>query len=220
MAASTAGAMRASGAAAGAEESRAPDAKPAAAADAFLSAVASAGPVPGGGSVAAYAGALAAGLTRMVTGLTLGKKKYAAFESEIADIASSAAMLMEKLEGLVASDAVVYSAVSAAYKMPKGTEAEVDARKQAITTALVVASLDDPSSGELLVREAMELVQRTETRTRAAMNLVEKALHWRERDDVLQAVPDCVTLVTWIRRSGISMPSSIGSSGPAPRSLE
>ncbi|HYN82036.1 MAG TPA: glutamate formimidoyltransferase [Gemmatimonadaceae bacterium] len=242
-----AGAMRASGAgavaeqsptpeakpaAAGVDQSPAPDAKRAAASDAFLSAVASAEPVPGGGSVAAYAGALAAALTRMVTGLTLGKKKYAAVESEIADIASSAAALMEKLEGLVASDAVVYSAVSAAYKMPKGTEAEVDARKQAITTALLaaseipletaracagvadlaaavaekgnskaitdsgvaalladagckgaaynvrinVSSLDDPSSGELLVREAMELVQRTETRTRATMNLVEKAL--------------------------------------------
>ncbi len=112
----------------------------AAGADDFLAAVASAEPVPGGGSVAAYAGALAAALTHMVTGLTLGKKKYSAVESDIAVIASSAAALMEKLEGLVASDAVVYSAVSAAYKMPKGTEAEIDARKQAITTALLAAA--------------------------------------------------------------------------------
>jgi glutamate formiminotransferase/formiminotetrahydrofolate cyclodeaminase len=206
--------------------------KPAAASDAFLAAVASADPVPGGGSVAAYAGALAAALTHMVTGLTLGKKKYAAVESEIAVIASSAAALMEKLEGLVASDAVVYSAVSAAYKMPKGTDAEIDARKQAITTALLaaaevpletaracagvvdlafavaekgnsnaitdagvaalladagckgaaynvrinVASLDDRSRGEQLVREAIELVRRTEARTRATAALVEGAL--------------------------------------------
>ena len=113
---------------------------PAVASDPFLASVASADPVPGGGSVAAYAGALAAALTHMVTGLTLGKKKYAAVESEIAGMAASAAALMEKLEGLVASDAVVYSAVSAAYKMPKGSEAEIDARKQAITTALLAAA--------------------------------------------------------------------------------
>ena len=129
-------AMRDSGSA----EATSPDEKPAAGSDTFLAAVASAEPVPGGGSVAAYAGALAAALAHMVTGLTLGKKKYAAVESEIAEVASSAAELMQKLEGLVASDAVVYSGVSAAYKMPKGTDAEIDARKQAITTALLAAA--------------------------------------------------------------------------------
>lgn len=201
-------------------------------ADEFLEAVASSDPVPGGGSVAAYAGALAAALTRMVAGLTLGKKKYAAVEAEIAVIASSASTLMEKLEGLVASDAVVYSEVSTAYKMPTNSEAEIDARKQAITTALLaaaevpletaracagvadlaadvaakgnanaitdagvaallaeagckaaaynvrinVASLEDRSRGEHLVREAIELVERTEARVRTTTQLVERAL--------------------------------------------
>jgi len=108
--------------------------------ESFLAAVASSDPVPGGGSVAAYAGALAAALTRMVAGLTLGKKKYAAVEAEIGVIASGAEALMAKLEGLVATDAAVYAEVSAAYKMPKGTEAEIDARKHAITTALLAAA--------------------------------------------------------------------------------
>ena len=131
-----AGAMRSSDG----KQVRSHQERPTGASDAFLAAVASGDPVPGGGSVAAYAGALAAALTHMVTGLTLGKKKYAAVESEIAVIAASAAALMEKLEGLVASDAVVYSAVSDAYKMPKSTDAEIDARKQAITTALLAAA--------------------------------------------------------------------------------
>jgi glutamate formiminotransferase/formiminotetrahydrofolate cyclodeaminase len=135
-----AGAMRDSDERAGHARTTSRGEESAAGSDAFLAAVASADPVPGGGSVAAYAGALAAALTRMVTGLTLGKKKYAAVESEMAGIASSAAALLEKLEGLVATDAVVYSAVSAAYKMPKGTDAETDARKQAITTALLAAA--------------------------------------------------------------------------------
>jgi glutamate formiminotransferase/formiminotetrahydrofolate cyclodeaminase len=134
-----AGAMRdAAGGAGKAQTSRGEGS--AAGSDAFLAAVASGDPVPGGGSVAAYAGALAAALTRMVTGLTLGKKKYAAVESEMSGIASNAAALVEKLEGLVATDAVVYSAVAAAYKMPKGNEVEIDARKQAITTALLGAA--------------------------------------------------------------------------------
>src|SRR5688500_7163547 len=49
----------------------------------FLTAIASSDPVPGGGSVSAYAGALSAALSRMVAGLTLGRKKYAAVEPEM-----------------------------------------------------------------------------------------------------------------------------------------
>ena len=40
-------------------------------------------PVPGGGSISALAGALAAALTEMVAGLTIGKKKYAEVEEEM-----------------------------------------------------------------------------------------------------------------------------------------
>ena len=108
--------------------------------DGFLAAVASPDPVPGGGSVAAYAGALGAALTQMVAGLTIGKKKYAAVEAEIATLAANARVLAETLESLVASDAAVYAAVSGAYKMPKGTDAEADARRYAITDALLAAS--------------------------------------------------------------------------------
>src|SRR5205085_10647381 len=46
----------------------------------FVSEVAAATPAPGGGSVAAHTGALAAALAQMVAGLTIGKKKYAAVE--------------------------------------------------------------------------------------------------------------------------------------------
>src|ERR1043165_6722645 len=49
----------------------------------FVSSVAAATPAPGGGSVAAHAGSLAAALAQMVAGLTVGKKKYAAVETEM-----------------------------------------------------------------------------------------------------------------------------------------
>ena len=47
----------------------------------FLDAVSSATPAPGGGTVAAVAGALGAALAAVVAGLTLGRKKYAPEDS-------------------------------------------------------------------------------------------------------------------------------------------
>ena len=47
---------------------------------------------------------------------------------------------MTKLKDLVSNDAIVYTDVSTAYRMPKNNEAEIDARKQAITTALLAAA--------------------------------------------------------------------------------
>jgi glutamate formiminotransferase/formiminotetrahydrofolate cyclodeaminase len=102
----------------------------------FVEAVASADPVPGGGSVAAYAGALSAALIRMVAGLTLGRKKYAAVESEMTVIAGNAHALAEALSRLVERDAQAYAAVAAAYKIPKDAES----RNDAIQTALLGAA--------------------------------------------------------------------------------
>ena len=105
----------------------------------FLDAIASSDPVPGGGSVSAYAGALAAALTRMVAGLTIGRKKYAAVESEMAIVAANAEKLSDDLSRLVERDAEAYAAVSAAYKMPKDPE-DAGARDDAITRALLFAA--------------------------------------------------------------------------------
>jgi glutamate formiminotransferase/formiminotetrahydrofolate cyclodeaminase len=106
--------------------------------DGFLEAIASSDPVPGGGSVAAYAGALAAALARMVAALTVGRKKYAAVEGEFAVIASSADALMKRLSGLVQRDADAYSAVAAAYKLPK--DGDSGERVDAIDAALIEAA--------------------------------------------------------------------------------
>jgi glutamate formiminotransferase/formiminotetrahydrofolate cyclodeaminase len=106
----------------------------------FLEAVASSNPVPGGGSVAAYAGALAAALIRMVAGLTLGRKKYAAVESEMTVVAGNAHALAEALSRLVERDAEAYAAVSAAYKLPKESEADAAKRSAAINESLLGAA--------------------------------------------------------------------------------
>jgi len=106
----------------------------------FVSSVASSNPVPGGGSVAAHAGALAAALAQMVAGLTIGKKKYVAVENEMKEAALKAAALGNQLASLVKRDADAYAQVSEAYKLPKEPAAAATKRSEAITTALLGAA--------------------------------------------------------------------------------
>jgi glutamate formiminotransferase / formiminotetrahydrofolate cyclodeaminase len=106
----------------------------------FLSAIASSDPVPGGGSVSAYAGALASALTRMVAGLTIGKKKYAAVESDMNEIAAASDSLTAELSKLVQRDAEAYALVSSAYKLPKVSYTATATRDEAITRALTKAA--------------------------------------------------------------------------------
>ncbi|HVR69489.1 MAG TPA: glutamate formimidoyltransferase [Vicinamibacteria bacterium] len=106
----------------------------------FVAAVAGPTPAPGGGSVAAHAGALGAALAQMVAGLTIGRKKYAAVESEMKEIALQAAALVNELSALVPRDAAAYTSVMAAYKLPGETEADAAAKTRAVDDALLGAA--------------------------------------------------------------------------------
>jgi glutamate formiminotransferase/formiminotetrahydrofolate cyclodeaminase len=106
----------------------------------FVASVAAPTPTPGGGSVAAHAGALAASLAQMVAGLTVGKKKYAAVDAEMRDIAVRAAGLSNRLSALVQEDASAYAAVSAAYKLPPVPADAATRRSSAIADALLGAA--------------------------------------------------------------------------------
>jgi len=55
----------------------------------------------------------------MVTGLTIGKKKYVAVEPEMTVVAANADVLTKSLATLVERDADAYAAVSEAYKLPR-----------------------------------------------------------------------------------------------------
>jgi glutamate formiminotransferase / formiminotetrahydrofolate cyclodeaminase len=107
---------------------------------AFVASVASSNPVPGGGSVAAHVGALAAALAQMVAGLTIGKKKYAAVDAEMRDASLKAVTLGNTLAALVKRDADAYSRVSEAYKLPKEPADAAARRGDAVTTALLRAA--------------------------------------------------------------------------------
>jgi formiminotetrahydrofolate cyclodeaminase len=106
----------------------------------FVASVASSNPVPGGGSVAAHAGALAAALAQMVAGLTVGKKKYISVEPEMKEAALKAVSLGNALASLVKRDAEAYSLVSEAYKLPKEPADAAARRSEAVTNALLKAA--------------------------------------------------------------------------------
>lgn len=102
----------------------------------FLDQLASGTPTPGGGSVAALTGAMAAGLITMVCDLTIGKKSYADFEAEAQRIRERAEALRAELQDLAQADIAVFNNLSAAYKLPKITEADAATRKAAIQKVL------------------------------------------------------------------------------------
>jgi glutamate formiminotransferase/formiminotetrahydrofolate cyclodeaminase len=106
----------------------------------FVASVASPSPTPGGGSVAAHVGALAAALAQMVAGLTVGKKKYAAVDAEMRELAVRAAGLGNTLAALVARDAAAYSIVAAAYKLPAEGDSQQREKTAKIDAALLHAA--------------------------------------------------------------------------------
>ena len=106
----------------------------------FAAAVASPVPAPGGGSVAAHVGALGAALAQMVAGLTVGRKKYAAVDTEMKELALHAAALGVELQKLVERDSKAYEAVTRAFKLPKDTTEQAQLRADAVDGALVYAA--------------------------------------------------------------------------------
>ena len=94
----------------------------------FIEELASPTPTPGGGSAGAYAGAMGAGLVAMVSGLTIGKKKYAEVEAEMHAIRVMAEKLRKELTQAVDDDASsfeVLMARKAASSTPAGEPAKV-----------------------------------------------------------------------------------------------
>lgn len=106
----------------------------------FLSELASDKPAPGGGSAAAYSGAMAAGLVAMVARLTVGKKKYADVDARMTEIIEIADDLRNLLQANVQRDADAFNVVMTAYRMPKSTEEEQANRDQAIQHATIIAA--------------------------------------------------------------------------------
>jgi glutamate formiminotransferase/formiminotetrahydrofolate cyclodeaminase len=126
--------------------------------DGWLDELAGGAPTPGGGSAAALAGALAAGLVAMVARLTIGRKAYAAVETRAREILAEAERLRAELRRLEDEDAAAYAGVSKAYKIPKDDQN----RARAIDDALIAACW---APADVARRAARVLVLATEIGT-------------------------------------------------------
>lgn len=104
--------------------------------DEFLTRLASSAPEPGGGTAAALVGATGAALVSMVANLTIGKEKYAAVQADMERARARADALREELTAAIDRDAEAFRRVMETYRLPRETDEQKAARRQAILAAL------------------------------------------------------------------------------------
>jgi glutamate formiminotransferase / formiminotetrahydrofolate cyclodeaminase len=127
----------------------------------FIESVAAETPTPGGGSVSALAGALAAALGEMVCRLTLKKKALADRHEAVRQGLDRLGRLRQSLMGAIDRDAQSYQSVLQAMKLPRSSESEQAVRHHAIEEASKSAALVPVDTAELAaeVIETVELLQ-------------------------------------------------------------
>lgn len=106
----------------------------------FAEETASESPAPGGGSIAAYMGALGAALSTMVANLSAHKPGWDDRWKEFSDYAERGHALMTRLLALVDEDTAAFNKIMAVFSMPKSTPEEKAARAEALETATLYAT--------------------------------------------------------------------------------
>ena len=107
---------------------------------AFADETASESPAPGGGSIAAYVGALGVALGTMVANLSSHKRGWDDRWEEYSVIAEEGQGFKKRLLALVDEDTNAFNKILDAFKLPKNTDAEKEIRKQAIEDATKFAT--------------------------------------------------------------------------------
>lgn len=102
----------------------------------FLARLGSSDPTPGGGALAALAGAMAAAMLTMVCNLTTGKPQYADVEEAIQALLAETRAAERRLLALANADAEAFLAVRDAYRLPRASDEERAARAAAIEAAM------------------------------------------------------------------------------------
>ena len=123
---------------------------------AFSDDLASDAPVPGGGSAAAYAGAMGAALAAMVARITAKKEG----SSDSPDFIGEMDRLRGELLRLVDADSAAYARVAEAMRLPRKTEEEKRARTDRMQAALVTAS-EVPLEVAKTARRLLEACERS-----------------------------------------------------------
>lgn len=125
----------------------------------FLDRIAEGTTAPGGGSAAAYVGALGAGLAVMVARLTIGKAKYQDVEEECWQTIEKGENLRAQLTEAIETDAKSFDGILQARRLPKDTEENQKIRANAIMEASFHAAEVPLRSAEMCL-EAMHLAYR------------------------------------------------------------
>ncbi len=124
----------------------------------FLAEAASSAPTPGGGSVSAFVGALAASMVCMVANLTVGKEKYKDVEPQVEEILADAETVLASLKSGLSQDIAEFSNFMAVLQMPKATDEEKTLRSGKMQEALVSAT-DTPLGIAQNCFRALQLAQ-------------------------------------------------------------
>lgn len=106
----------------------------------FADETASESPAPGGGSISAYMGTLAAALGTMVANLSAHKPGWDDRWKEFSDYAEEGRRSLDTLMSLVDEDTAAFNRIMAVFAMPKGTEEEKAARAEALEEATLYAT--------------------------------------------------------------------------------
>lgn len=106
----------------------------------YLDVLKSEAPAPGGGSVSALSAAQGAGLVAMVCDLTIPKEKYAEYKDLCQSVKAEILEVFDELVIGIDKDTEAYNKVSAAFKLPKGTDEEKATRSKAIQEATIIAT--------------------------------------------------------------------------------
>ena len=121
--------------------------------DSFLAELASKAPTPGGGGAAALCGAVGVALGNMVGNLTLGKKKYAEVQEDIAALNAKAEALRADFLALIDADADAFEPLSRAYGIPKD-----DPTRGEVMEAALLAAVQPPLEIMRKCVKALELI--------------------------------------------------------------
>src|SRR4029078_2080042 len=124
----------------------------------FADETASESPAPGGGSVAAYIGALGVSLGTMVANLSSHKKGWDERWEEFSDWAEKGQLFKNELLRLVDADTKAFNGIMNAMSLPKGTDEEKATRKQAMNEATKVA-IEVPFHVMKLSYDSMEVIK-------------------------------------------------------------
>ena len=122
--------------------------------DAFLDALSSPDPTPGGGTAAAVAGAMGASLLMMVCGLARSRNNRDDERVALGEARAALSGIRERILQLADRDAEAFNLVMAAYRLPKSTDDEKAARQSAVQQALRGAT-DAPLETLRAARAAM-----------------------------------------------------------------